>query len=184
MVAVGILDQVKNNGKIVFLMQKRDAFTDTIPQPTLQFHSNLDDTIPLQQRSYDTIICTFQFTTTGCRLYSLEIPSAWSAWILPHKGAHADTRNVTAQWAVRLCATLKKHSAYIKLFWRLAWSEDLHDHAKELHGPEDCGQARYSRPQLLVAEPPGAGPLPGLVSAGCSSRRWPHGCGRYAWRDG
>ena len=148
MLAQGILDQVDNDGKIILLTRKRDALkanllemklqksqeapsrsADTIPQQTLQFHSNSEDTISRQTRSDDI---NFERTlqklqeapsrsadTIPQQSYSnippldedhalLDIPSAW---ILPHKRAHEDKRNVTVQyvftWAVRLCATLK-----------------------------------------------------------------------------
>ena len=47
-------------------------------------------------------------------------------------------------------------------------SEDLHDQAKELHRPEDCGRATYSRPRSLAAAgPPASGKGPAL----CLERR-------------
>ena len=74
MLPKGILDQVDNDGKIILLTRKRDYLKtllekmpkklqeaqsrseDTIPQQTLLFHSNRDDTIPQKSRSDDTII--------------------------------------------------------------------------------------------------------------------------------
>ena len=78
MLPQGILDQVDNDGKIILLTRKRDNLktllerklqklqeapsrsADTIPQQTLQFHSNCDDTIPQKSRNDDTIKLNFQ----------------------------------------------------------------------------------------------------------------------------
>ena len=90
--------------------------TNTNPQQTLQFHSNSKDTIPLQSqgndinlektlqklqeapsRSADTIpqqsVSNIPPLDEDHAL--LDIPSAW---ILPHKRAHEDKRNITVQY--------------------------------------------------------------------------------------
>ena len=126
MLPKGILDQVDNDGKIILLTRKRDYLKtllekmpkklqeaqsrseDTIPQQTLQFHSNRDDTIPQKSRSDDTIIEGSNIPPLDVDHTLLDIPSGW---VLPHRRAHEDKRNITVQyvftWAVRLCATLK-----------------------------------------------------------------------------
>ena len=165
MLPQGILHQVDNDGKIILLTQKRknsktllerklqklqeapSRSADTIPQQTLQFHSNHDDIIPQQSRSDDTIKINFQklqeapsrsadtipqqplqfhsnrddtipqksrgddTIIAGSNIPPLALLDIPSGWILPHRRAHEDKRNVTVQyvftWVVRLCATLK-----------------------------------------------------------------------------